>query len=175
MRLWIVALVAGMLATPALAQAPPEAAAQAPQAASPTEPAQEEGAEEPESILEEELEERPDGYAYDSQGRRDPFVSLNKRIEGGERGPRPAGIEGFLIQELALKGVVRTPEGYISMLQGPDNKSYFVRLGQRVYDGAVVSIDDVSLTFRQDVTDPLSPVKTREVIKHLYPSEEARQ
>jgi hypothetical protein len=61
------------------------------------------------------------------------------------------------------------------MLQGPDNKSYFVRLGQRVYDGAVVSIDDVSLTFRQDVTDPLSPVKTREVIKHLYPSEEARQ
>jgi hypothetical protein len=30
------------------------------------------------------------------------------------------------------------------------------------------------VTFRQEVTDPLSPVKTREVRKSLYASEEAR-
>ena len=88
MRLWIVALAAGILATPALAQAPPEEA--------PLPPAEEQEAEDVgESILEEALGEYPDGYTYDSQGRRDPFVSLNRRIEGGERGPRPAGIDIF--------------------------------------------------------------------------------
>jgi Tfp pilus assembly protein PilP len=168
MRLRIFVL-ASALAVPALAQVPAEnppelAAAQT----------QQEEEQDVTSILEK-LRERPDGYAYDPQGRRDPFVSLNKRIEGGERGARPQGIEGFLIQELALKGVVKTPEGYISMLEGPDAKSYFVRVGQKVYDGVIIAMDGSSVTFRQDVTDPLSPVKTREMKKDLYPSEEATQ
>ena len=36
-------------------------------------------------------------------------------------------------------------------------------------------VDASSVTFRQEVTDPLSPVKTRDVRKSLYASEEARQ
>ncbi len=119
--------------------------------------------------------EHPDGYTYDSGRRRDPFVSLHRPVNRGDGGGKPAGLEGFLIQELALKGIVLTPEGYVTLLQGPDNKSYFVKLGQRVYDGEVVSVDMQTITFRQDVTDPLSPVRFRDVVKSLYPSEEARQ
>ena len=47
--------------------------------------------------------------------------------------------------------------------------------GQRLYDGQITAVDATSVTFRQEVTDPLSPVKTREVRKSLYASEEARQ
>lgn len=121
------------------------------------------------------LETPADGYAYEQAGRRDPFVSLHRPLKGGEGAVKPPGLEGFLIQELALKGIVKTPEGFVSMLQGPDNKSYFVRLGQRVYDGEVIAMDMTRITFRQDVTDPLSPVRIREVVKSLYPSEEAIQ
>jgi Tfp pilus assembly protein PilP len=155
------------LVPPALAQVPAETA--------PAQPAAEEETQEQEAPPLDKLRERVDGYAYNPQGRRDPFISLNRRIEGGERGVRPQGIEGFLIQELALKGIVKTPEGYISMLEGPDARSYFVRIGQKVYDGVVISMDGSSVTFRQDVTDPLSPVRTREMRKDLYPSEEATQ
>jgi hypothetical protein len=125
------------------------------------------------------------GYSYNSQGRRDPFVSLQRPV-AADRGPktRKPGMEGFLIQEVALKGIVRTTgggtgvasrQGFIAMFQGADGKSYFVTTGQRLYDGLITAVDATSVTFRQEVTDPLSPVKTREVRKSLYASEEARQ
>jgi hypothetical protein len=125
------------------------------------------------------------GYSYNSQGRRDPFVSLQRRLEP-EKGPgtRPRGMEGFLIQEVALKGIVKTSggglgiaknPGYIAIFQGPTGNSYFVTTGQRLYDGVITAVDASSVTFRQDVTDPLSPVKSRDVRKSLYASEEARQ
>jgi Tfp pilus assembly protein PilP len=125
------------------------------------------------------------GYAYNSQGRRDPFVSLERPV-AADRGPktRKPGMEGFLIQEIALKGIVRTTgggmgvaqnSGFIAMFLGADGKSYFVTTGQRLYDGVITAVDATSVTFRQEVTDPLSPVKTREVRKSLYASEEARQ
>jgi hypothetical protein len=116
----------------------------------------------------------PGGYSYRARGRRDPFVSLNRPVAAGDDFGRPAGIEGFLIQELTLTGIVELQEGFVTMFLGPDNKSYFVRLGQRVYDGEVVALDMHSVTFRQEVTDPLSTVRTRDVVKSLYPSEEAR-
>jgi len=125
------------------------------------------------------------GFSYNSQGRRDPFVSLQRPV-AADRGPktRKPGMEGFLIQEVALKGVVRTTgggmgvaadPGFIATFLGADGKSYFVRTGQRLYDGVITAVDATSVTFRQEVTDPLSPVKSREVRKSLYASEEARQ
>jgi type IV pilus assembly protein PilP len=148
-------------AAPARAQAP----------AAPPSPAADSlksiGAEEPGS---------PEGYNYNPMGRRDPFVSLLKRVspDEGTRTRRP-GMEGFLIQEVALKGIVKTPKGYIAMLLGTDGKSYFVGVGQRLFDGVVTAIDATTVTFRQEVTDPLSTVKSRDMKKTLYPSEEARQ
>ena len=124
------------------------------------------------------------GFAYNSGSRRDPFVSLQRPV-AADRGPktRKPGMEGFLIQEIALKGIVRTTgtglgvanrPGHIAMFLGADGKSYFVSTGQRLYDGVITGVDATSVTFRQEVTDPLSPVKTREVRKSLYASEEAR-
>ena len=137
----------------------------------------------PRQPLEAEVE-APGGYAYNAQGRRDPFVSLQKPVSA-DRGPktRKPGMEGFLIQEVALKGIVKTTgggtgvankPGYIAIFLGTDGKSYFVTTGQRLFDGVITAVDATSVTFRQEVTDPLSPVKTREVRKSLYASEEAR-
>jgi hypothetical protein len=174
MKRWLLIAVASALAVPALAQAPKPAEAPKPDAGDTVK-----------NILEAELEPPPGGYTYNPQGRRDPFVSLNKPVgPAGTKGPRPAGVPGFLIQEVALKGVVRTSgeglgvaskPGFIAILQGTDQKSYFVTVGQRLFDGVITSIDATSVNFRQEVTDPLSPVRTRDVRKTLYPSEEARQ
>jgi hypothetical protein len=147
-------------------------------------PASSPPAEAPRPSADQDLEPPPGGYTYNPQGRRDPFVSLVKPVgpQGGK--VRPQGLPGFLIQEVALKGVVKTQggglgaaaqAGYIAILQGTDGKSYFVTVGQRLFDGAVVAIDPSSVSFRQEVTDPLSPVRTRDVRKTLYPTEEARQ
>jgi Tfp pilus assembly protein PilP len=178
-----------LLAVVALALVGVTAQAQAPEApAEATAPA----TETPQAAPADEMERPPldvevetGGYTYNSQGRRDPFVSLQRPV-AADRGPktRKPGMEGFLIQEVALKGIVRTSgggmgvaaePGYIATFLGADGKSYFVRTGQRLYDGVITAVDATSVTFRQEVTDPLSPVKSREVRKSLYASEEARQ
>lgn len=168
----LVALAVAALALPAAAQTPPAA----------TEPGA--PAVDPSKLLEAQLEPSG-GYTYNAQGRRDPFVSLQRPVaaDRGAKTRRP-GMEGFLIQEIALKGIVRTSgggmgvaakPGYIAILLGTDGKSYFVTTGQRLFDGVITAVDATSVSFLQEVTDPLSPVKTREVKRSLYASEEARQ
>ena len=173
-RLAVAILAALPQVRPLLAQSPSPSPELSPPAASDT----------IKSILEAELEPPPGGYTYNPQNRRDPFVSILRQLGAeGDRTRRP-GMEGFLIQEVALKGIVRTPggglgpaetPGYIALFLGTDNKSYPVREGQRLFDGVITSINATTVKFRQDITDPLSPVRTREVTKSLYPSEEARQ
>ena len=182
MKLLFVAALGLVLAAPARAQAPAAAPAEA-AAAVPGVEAAPGTADANRPPLDVELE--AGGFAYNAGGRRDPFVSLQRPV-AADRGPktRKPGMEGFLIQEVALKGIVRTAgggmgqaqrSGFIAMFLGADGKSYFVTTGQRLYDGVITAVDATSVTFRQEVTDPLSPVKTREVRKSLYASEEARQ
>lgn len=164
-RLAVAALVA-MLAAPVYAQGPAPAA-------SPT--GLNETPDVVRSRVDQETEVAPGGYSYNPQGRRDPFVSLLKPVsETGLGRTRPQGIEGLLIQELALRGIVRDRVGFVAMLAGTDGKSYFVKVGQRVFDGVITAVDAATVTFRQEVTDPLATVKTRDVKKTLYPSEEGR-
>ena len=111
------------------------------------------------------------GYTYDPDGRRDPFVSLMFR--GGEVRPpggvRPPGIAGLLIGEVAVKGVLKGKSGFIALLQASDNKTYIVHQGDRLMDGSVKSVAQDAVVFSQDVNDPLSLVKQREVRKTIRP------
>jgi Tfp pilus assembly protein PilP len=168
-------VVAALLCAVTAAAQTPAPAAQPGQAPAPGAPAPGGGTETVRSILNQEFEAAPGTYTYNPQGRRDPFVSLLKRIDA-DTGPktRPPGLKGFLIQEVALKGIVKTPKGFTAMLLGTDGKSYFVTTGDRLFDGQITAVDAITVTFRQEVTDPLSTVKSREVKKTLYPSEEAR-
>ena len=78
---------------------------------------------------------------------------------------RPQGLPGLLIGEITVKGIVRDRAGFIAMLQGPDSKTFIVRAGERLMDGTVKSITQDTIVFSQDVNDPLSLVKQREIRK----------
>ena len=112
------------------------------------------------------------GYTYDPAGRRDPFGSLTGR--GAEvsvpGGARPGGVPGLLIAEITLKGVLKSPKGgFIALVQSPDNRTYIVKAGDKVFDGTVKQITEDAVVFSQDVNDPLSLVKQREVRKQIRP------
>jgi type IV pilus assembly protein PilP len=113
-------------------------------------------------------------YAYDPAGRRDPFLSLLGRgADPRSKTNRPVGLPGILINEINLKGIMRDRTGFVAMVQGPDNKTYIVKPGDRLMDGTVKSIVNDAVVFSQDVNDPLSLVKQREIKKSLR-SEESR-
>ena len=127
--------------------------------------------------LQEILEEpsAPDAYHYDPQGRRDPFQSLIGPAPKLQAGQRPPGPPGFLIDEIKLQGVVRTrQQGLVAMVNGPDNKGYLIKVGDKVLDGEVIRMTATSVVFRQEVNDPTQIERFREVVKDLSPESQKK-
>jgi type IV pilus assembly protein PilP len=118
-----------------------------------------------------------DSFTYNPDGRRDPFVSL--LTKGGERHvPRPGqdveGVAGLAVDELTVRGIVSSPSGLVAMVQSPDKKTYLVRQNDKLLDGVVKSITPEGLVILQEVNDPLSLVKQKEVRKMLHGNEEGK-
>jgi type IV pilus assembly protein PilP len=119
--------------------------------------------------------EPPAPFTYDPEGRRDPFISLLGRgSDPMGTGVRPNGVPGLLINEVSVKGIVRNNSGFVALIQGPDNKTYVVKAGDRLMDGTVKSIVQDAVVFSQDVNDPLSLVKQKEIRKTLRSADGGR-
>ena len=115
---------------------------------------------------------QPVGFAYNPEGRRDPFVSLSDRgSDPRAGGPRPSGLAGLGAGEVTLRGTLRSRDGFVAMLQGADQKTYVVRPGDKLFDGTVSSISQNDVVILQQVNDPLSLEKQREVRKGLRQAE----
>ncbi|MDP1569579.1 MAG: pilus assembly protein PilP [Vicinamibacterales bacterium] len=112
----------------------------------------------------------PPNYTYAPGGRRDPFASLvNRGIDArvGTAGRRPDGVPGLAVNEIIVRGILQTPGGYVAMVQAPDGRTYTVRPGDQLLDGRVRTITAEALIIMQEVNDPLSLEKQREVRKPL--------
>jgi hypothetical protein len=117
-----------------------------------------------------------EAYSYNPDGRRDPFVSLLSRgVEPGtvSRGSI-TGINGLTTAELSVRGIVNAKGRYIAMVQGPDTKTYIAHPNDRLVDGVITRITAQGLVILQEVNDPLSLVKQREVRKNLRSAEEGK-
>jgi len=182
----------GLAATLVLAQQPPE---QPEQPAQPEATAEQQGGEDIDTLLGEEqgggeedlayiddlLEGDEDvlegtGFTYDDGGRRDPFRSLLQVSERApDRGPRPEGVPGLLIDELTVTGVWITVDGPVAQVRSADRAlSYLLRPGDQLYDGDVVSIsyrryEGGEVVFKQIIDDPTAPKPFREVVRAVTP------
>jgi Tfp pilus assembly protein PilP len=112
-------------------------------------------------------------YSYQVDGRRDPFQSLTATTTD-EKAPRPtgAGIAGIRVDELSVRGVMRSRERLVAMITGPDNRTYVVHPGDKLADGTVKNINPQGLVLTQEVNDPRAKQKTREVRKLLRSEDE---
>ena len=62
----------------------------------------------------------------------------------------------------------------VAMVQGPDNKTYIVHPGDKLLDGTIKTITPQGLVIVQEVNDPLSLVKQREIRKLLRTFEDTQ-
>jgi Tfp pilus assembly protein PilP len=146
-------------ASPASVPAKPAAAPPAPTAptAAATPPAQE-------------------AYTYRPEGRRDPFTNLIGAGSKGEVTSRKGeGAAGLTVAELSVRGVMESRGALVAMIQGPDNKTYIVHQGDKLLDGTIKNITPQGLVVVQEVNDPLSLIKQREVRKMLRSLEDAKE
>lgn len=107
-------------------------------------------------------------WTYDPQGRRDPFVSLrNRNPQGSSAQNRPAGLAGVAINEIAIRGIVRSGSEFVALAQAPDGRTFQLRRNARLFDGVVKQITIDAVIFTQEINDPLSLQKQREVRKTM--------
>jgi Tfp pilus assembly protein PilP len=121
------------------------------------------------------LPTQTDPYTYNPLGRRDPFVSLVKRGNDSQAPSRRSeGLAGLTVDEIALRGLMHSQGGYVAIVQGTDNKTYIARENDRLQDGTIRSITVQGLVILQEVNDPLSLAKQKEVRKGLRATEEGK-
>ena len=108
---------------------------------------------------------------HPSGPRRDPFDPLVGKEKAGPAPENlPPGKAGLQITTLRLDGVVRGPSGMIAVVSNPQQRVYFLRDGDHLYDGDVEHITLEGLSFHQAGTDPFGKPVEREVTKRLYPT-----
>jgi Tfp pilus assembly protein PilP len=150
--------------------------AQSPAAAAPTAPAASQGAPAVAAPAVAAPAELPAAYTYEANGRRDPFLG----VSSGPAEPRTVlkrgeGAAAYAVGEISVRGVMQSRGLLVAMVQGPDKKTLIVHTGDKLADGVVKSVIPQGLVIVQNITDPLSTQKQREVRKMLRSLEETKE
>jgi len=119
-------------------------------------------------------------HLYESSDLRDPFLNLAPSKPSDQRGdvdeevPRehpPSGIEGTFIDKAGLEGIViRGDNRRTAIIRGADNRAYFLREGDRLFDGYLKTITKDSVVFVRESKMKSGKIMTREVTKQLRKS-----
>jgi Tfp pilus assembly protein PilP len=101
--------------------------------------------------------------------KRDPFFPLvNEKKTGGP--PLPPGKAGLVIATVHVDGTVKSPAGMVAVVTNPDQRTYFIREGDQLYDGDVEKIGLDGVTFKENSKDAFGKPVERLVTKRIYPS-----
>jgi type IV pilus assembly protein PilP len=116
----------------------------------------------------------PPLFAYQPAGRRDPFTPIvikeEKKAAGGVKAP----LERYLLSEFKLSGIVWGGMGYHAMMEGPDGKGYFVKVGTVIGPnrGVVKKITPNTMTIEETFKDPTGEIKKKEITIELRKKQE---
>src|SRR5205823_10888497 len=109
---------------------------------------------------------KPAPKAINSTGGRYPFVSPVVNL-GAIGSGCSSGKRCLAIDQVALKGVVRSDNGMIAVVVNAMDKAYFLRENDPVFNGYVVKITGDSIIFKETFHDKLGKPLTRDVTKSI--------
>jgi Tfp pilus assembly protein PilP len=108
---------------------------------------------------------KPEEKKYSMTGKRDPFISPVVNRQGGSG--CSTGKKCLDIEQIAVRGVVKSDNGMIAVVTNGLNKAYFLRENDPVFNGYVVKITVDSVVFKQNFQDRLGKPFTKDVVKRL--------
>ena len=106
-------------------------------------------------------------------GKRDPFVTEVVDRGGASADHCGSGKRCLVIDQMVLRGIVRTASGMIAVVANASNKAYFLKEKDPVFNGVVVKITGDAVVFKEHTVDNLGHVGSREVIKRVNPTPSA--
>jgi hypothetical protein len=104
--------------------------------------------------------------------RRDPFDPLMNKPSQGTETPQalPPGKAGLVVGTLRIDGIVGGVHGMIAIVSNPQQRVYFLREGDKLYDGSVQHITIEAVSFQEVGKDAFGKPLERQVTKRLYPT-----
>jgi Tfp pilus assembly protein PilP len=104
--------------------------------------------------------------------RRDPFDTLLTKARASNAPPEnlPPGKAGLVVDTLRINGIVHSPGGMIAIVSNSQQRVYFLREGDKLYDGDVQKIALDEIAFHEVGKDAFGKPLERVVTKRLYPS-----
>ena len=119
---------------------------------------------------------KPAPVIYDPGTRMDPFLYIAPKTAAGRsddeevpRGIPPRGIEGTYIEKAGFEGIIvtRNDNRRMAIIRSADNRAYFLREGDRLFDGYLKTIDNDSVVFVRETLMRSGRILTQEVTKRL--------
>jgi Tfp pilus assembly protein PilP len=98
---------------------------------------------------------------------RDPFVSIIRNPDKTGGAPCVSGKKCLVIGEIVLRGIVKSPNAIIAVVENPQKKTYFLRENDPVFNGNVVKITTDSVVFREQIIDRAGHSSSRDITKQL--------
>jgi Tfp pilus assembly protein PilP len=104
--------------------------------------------------------------------RRDPFDTLLTKASANNAPPAnlPPGKAGLIVDTLRIDGIVHSPNGMIAIVSNSQQRVYFLRDGDKLYDGTVEKIALDGISFHEVGKDAFGKPLEHVVTKRLYPS-----
>ncbi|HXP79428.1 MAG TPA: hypothetical protein VN976_05955 [Verrucomicrobiae bacterium] len=104
--------------------------------------------------------------------RRDPFDTLLTKARASNAPPEnlPPGKAGLIVDTLRINGIVHSPNGMIAIVSNSQQRVYFLKEGDKLYDGSVEKIALDGISFHEFGKDAFGKPLERVVTKRLYPS-----
>ena len=101
--------------------------------------------------------------------RRDPFDTLLTKATASNAPPEnlPPGKAGLIIETLRIGGIVHSPNGMIAIVSNSQQRVYFLREGDKLYDGSVEKISLDGISFKEIGKDAFGKPLERVVTKRL--------
>ncbi|MEK6743920.1 MAG: pilus assembly protein PilP [Nitrospirota bacterium] len=119
-------------------------------------------------------EQTPAVYVYSPAGRRDPFMPIIIKEEKKGLAGAKTPLERFPVNEFKLAGIVWGGLGYHAMLEGPDGKGYFIRIGTKIgpNQGVVKKITQTTMIIEEKYKDPTGEINRKEITIELRKKQE---
>jgi len=119
-------------------------------------------------------EKSPDAEASSGKtemaGKRDPFVPLVSEKKDASALHLPPGKAGLVIATVRIDGTVKSGDGMIAVVSNPEERVYFIREGDKLYDGDVEKISLEGVTFKENSKDAFGKPLERMVTKRIFAS-----
>ncbi len=117
-----------------------------------------------------------DVYSYQPAGRRDPFMPLISKKENRPRSGELPPLERYNISEFKLSGIIWGGFGYNALLDAPDGKGYFVRVGSIIGPnrGVIKRITQNAIVIEERFKNEMGETQRKEITVELRKKQEGR-